>query len=91
MVNRYAPWRYLLLILVIAVGAIYAAPNLIYHYVAEHHYAPPQEFVDALLHCADHVEETLRRAKAHTRYMHPKQKGYVKQGNRWVKPQPADS
>ena len=28
MVNRYAPWRYILLILIIAVGAIYAAPNL---------------------------------------------------------------
>ena len=28
MVNRYAPWRYILLILVIVVGAIYAAPNL---------------------------------------------------------------
>ena len=28
MVNRYAPWRYILLLLVIAVGAIYAAPNL---------------------------------------------------------------
>ena len=28
MVNRYAPWRYILLILIIAIGAIYAAPNL---------------------------------------------------------------
>jgi preprotein translocase subunit SecD len=28
MVNRYAPWRYILLILVIAIGAVYAAPNL---------------------------------------------------------------
>jgi len=28
MVNRYAPWRYLLLLLVILMGAIYAAPNL---------------------------------------------------------------
>ena len=28
MVNRYAPWRYVLLILVIVLGAIYAAPNL---------------------------------------------------------------
>ena len=28
MVNRYAPWRYILLILVVAIGAIYAAPNL---------------------------------------------------------------
>jgi len=28
MVNRYAPWRYILLLLVILMGAIYAAPNL---------------------------------------------------------------
>ncbi len=28
MVNRYAPWRYILLILVIAIGAVYATPNL---------------------------------------------------------------
>jgi len=28
MVNRYAPWRYILLLLVILIGAIYAAPNL---------------------------------------------------------------
>ncbi len=28
MVNRYAPWRYVLLILIIAIGAIYATPNL---------------------------------------------------------------
>lgn len=30
-------------------GEVYAAPDLIYHYVAEHHYKPPQEFIDALL------------------------------------------
>ena len=28
MVNRYAPWRYILLILIIAVGFVYATPNL---------------------------------------------------------------
>ena len=28
MVNRYAPWRYFLLALVIVIGAVYAAPNL---------------------------------------------------------------
>jgi len=28
MVNRYAPWRYVLLVLIILIGAIYAAPNL---------------------------------------------------------------
>jgi len=29
-------------------GHIYAAPNLIYHYVAVHHYRPPDEFLRAL-------------------------------------------
>ncbi|MDH3634249.1 MAG: protein translocase subunit SecD [Gammaproteobacteria bacterium] len=28
MVNRYAPWRYILLILIIVIGAVYATPNL---------------------------------------------------------------
>lgn len=30
-------------------GIIYAAPNLIYHYVREHHYCPPDEFIQAVL------------------------------------------
>lgn len=29
-------------------GTVYAAPNLIYHYVKEHNYAPPEEFIRAL-------------------------------------------
>ncbi len=29
-------------------GMIYAAPNLIYHYVSVHHYKPPDEFIRAL-------------------------------------------
>ena len=29
-------------------GRIYAAPTLIYHYVAVHHYCPPDEFLRAL-------------------------------------------
>ena len=29
-------------------GRIYAAPTLIYHYVAVHHYKPPDEFLQAL-------------------------------------------
>ncbi|MDJ0776685.1 MAG: protein translocase subunit SecD [Gammaproteobacteria bacterium] len=28
MVNRYAPWRYFLLVLIVVVGAVYALPNL---------------------------------------------------------------
>jgi hypothetical protein len=31
-----------------ATGQVYAAPTMIYHYVAVHHYAPPGEFVSAL-------------------------------------------
>jgi hypothetical protein len=30
-------------------SVIYAAPALIYHYVVEHYYKPPQEFVNAVL------------------------------------------
>jgi hypothetical protein len=33
----------------VASGVIYAAPALIWHYVAEHQYLPPQEFIDAVL------------------------------------------
>src|SRR5262249_15003835 len=29
-------------------GKIYAAPNMIYHYVTVHHYKPPDEFLQAL-------------------------------------------
>ena len=28
--------------------SVYAAPNLVYHYVDAHHYKPPDEFLDAL-------------------------------------------
>ena len=30
-------------------GKIYAAPTLVYHYVVEHHYCPPEEFIRAVL------------------------------------------
>lgn len=30
-------------------GAVYAAPTLVYHYVAAHQYAPPDEFVRCVL------------------------------------------
>ena len=29
-------------------GLVYAAPNLLFHYVRDHHYAPPAAFVEAL-------------------------------------------
>jgi hypothetical protein len=30
-------------------GYYFSAPTLIYHYIIEHHYLPPQEFIDSLL------------------------------------------
>jgi hypothetical protein len=30
-------------------GIEYAAPNLIYHYIKDHHYKPPLEFTNAIL------------------------------------------
>ena len=30
-------------------GLVYAAPNLIYHYIKDHDYQPPKEFIDAVL------------------------------------------
>ena len=30
-------------------GVTYAAPNLIYHYIVDHHYLPPEEFIRAVL------------------------------------------
>lgn len=30
-------------------GKIYSSPNLIYHYVTEHHYQPPPDFIEAVL------------------------------------------
>jgi hypothetical protein len=29
-------------------GAIFAAPNLIYHYISAHHYQPPEEFLESI-------------------------------------------
>jgi hypothetical protein len=34
---------------VIGQSALYAAPTLIYHYVVEHNYNPPDEFIEAVL------------------------------------------
>jgi hypothetical protein len=32
-------------------GRVYAAPELVYHYVAVHDYLPPEEFIEAVLQC----------------------------------------
>jgi hypothetical protein len=35
-------------------GATYAAPSLVWHYVVEHQYQPPQGFMDAVIYAIDH-------------------------------------
>jgi hypothetical protein len=32
-------------------GAVLVAPELILHYINAHHYAPPQIFIEAVMHC----------------------------------------
>jgi hypothetical protein len=34
-------------------AVIYAAPDLIYHYVKEHRYLPPADFINAVLSACD--------------------------------------
>lgn len=34
-------------------GKIYAAPNLLFHYITEHSYKPPNEFIQAVLHTCE--------------------------------------
>ena len=34
-------------------AVIYAAPDLIYHYVKEHRYLPPTDFINAVLSARD--------------------------------------
>ena len=46
---------------VIGKSVIYAAPALIYHYVFEHGYLPPKEFVDAVLTGAQPGSEEHRK------------------------------
>lgn len=37
-------------------GVVYAAPTLVIHYITDHGYRPPQEFIDAVL-AAPHPED----------------------------------
>ena len=39
-------------------GVVHAAPNLVHHYVTEHGYRPPQQFVDAVFHAAARLGES---------------------------------
>lgn len=41
-------------------GAIFASPDLIFHYVLEHQYLPPRPFVDALSHLAHQAGGTAK-------------------------------
>jgi hypothetical protein len=45
---------------------VYAAPTMIYHYVVDHHYRPPEEFIQAVLDgpLAD-TEEYRQRAQTY--------------------------
>jgi hypothetical protein len=37
-------------------GVCYSAPTLIWHYIVEHQYQPPQQFIDALIWATDNPD-----------------------------------
>jgi len=41
-------------------NVLFVAPEMVYHYVAIHHYRPPQSFVDAVLKCPEKGSTALR-------------------------------
>ena len=47
-------------ILKFANGNTYMMPDMILHYVADHGYLPPEQFVDDVLHCAFAAGERLQ-------------------------------
>lgn len=45
-------------------GKVYAAPNLIYHYIQYHKYMPPEEFVNAVLYgCSPNSKKYIKYVK----------------------------
>jgi hypothetical protein len=43
-------------------GDVFAAPNLIYHYVSDHRYRPPHEFIQAVEGGPQPTSEEYRKA-----------------------------
>jgi hypothetical protein len=43
-------------------GKIYVAPDLIVHYIAAHHYLPPDDFVEAVMACPDMKSMEYKKA-----------------------------
>jgi hypothetical protein len=51
---------------------LYVAPEMISHYVEEHEYLPPREFIDAVLASPMPGTEEYASAVAHFRELHKK-------------------
>jgi len=47
--------------MVIGNGLVYLTPAMIVHYVRDHHYKPPQEFIDAVMDMEDMSDENTRK------------------------------
>lgn len=46
---------------------LYAAPSLIIHYILQHHYKPPQEFIDAVIYSDAHSKEYYQKILAYSK------------------------
>jgi hypothetical protein len=52
-------------------NGIYVAPSLIYHYVVDHHYQPPAEFMEAVLQYSHLFEQSSESASLERRSQKP--------------------
>jgi hypothetical protein len=65
-------------------GDVYAAPNLIYHYILDHHYRPPPEFTDAVRNgAAPESEGYFRMLADHGWTWEPTEKADARAGRRF--------
>ena len=48
-------------------GIVYAAPNLVYHYVRDHHYKPPGDFLNALRRSSSSDQQPTTKGQQLTR------------------------
>lgn len=47
-------------------GKVYAAPSLIVHYILQHNYKPPQEFINAVIASDAHSKEYYQKILAYS-------------------------
>lgn len=63
-------------------GRIYAAPTLIYHYIVDHEYKPPEEFIQAVLEGPSPESSIYEEFLCQNKILHPRI--YEESGSKWM-------